>query len=82
MNRNSNKLFLRNEFLKIFEDLSTLKLFTKMPQIWRIKNKSLRLKFDVDGIFELIKMFSRKFPKLNEILESHPTAWLLKSIKF
>ena len=54
--QNSNKLFLRNAFSQIFEDLFTMTLFTKITHIYdQTKNYKLKLrsKFHVsDKIFE------------------------------
>ena len=43
--QNSNMPFLRNEFSKIFEDLFTMTLFSKMTQIYdQTKNYKSKLK--------------------------------------
>ena len=43
--QNFNMPFLRNEFLKIFEDLFILTLFSKMTDIYdQTKNLKLKLK--------------------------------------
>ena len=43
--QNSNMPFLRNELLKIFEDLFTMKLFTNMTHIYdQTKNQKLKFK--------------------------------------
>ena len=40
--------FLRNEFLKIFEDLFTMTLFTKITHIYdQTKNEKLKLKAQI-----------------------------------
>ena len=67
--QNSNMPFLRNEFLKIFEDVFMMTLFTKMTH-----------KFHVGYILKHVgcKTSPRKSLKLNGTPESHPTAWGLR----
>ena len=64
--QNSNMPFLRNEFSKIFEELFTITLFSKMKIIYDQTK---------------INMFARKLLKLNGTPESLPTAWGLRSLK-
>ena len=65
---------MRNEFLKIFEDLLTKNLFQEMIHILQLEE------VEVCDILKFVdcKMFYRIFLKLRRIRESIPTARVLK----
>ena len=69
LDQNSNTPFLRNEFLKIFEHLFMMKLFTEMTHIYdKMKNIKFKLNTGIlrlcDLKFVARKMFLRKLLKL------------------